>query len=109
MHVSHLKAKSEETINLVLGMASDVDMVQAAMSKQKNPETRKVYLYIFTVSDTLNYLEEIHQHLPRSFPSSTGPTKIRANIGKAGSGWSSGTTAFRKTQHPKGSYQSTGV
>ncbi|ERL93579.1 hypothetical protein D910_10867 [Dendroctonus ponderosae] len=49
LHVSHLRAKPEETINWLLGMASDVDMVQAAMSKQKNPETRKVYLYIFTV------------------------------------------------------------
>ncbi|CAG9767684.1 unnamed protein product [Ceutorhynchus assimilis] len=49
MHISHLRSKSEETINWLLGMVVDVDNMYTAMSRQVNPETRKVYLYFFKI------------------------------------------------------------
>ncbi|XP_066149368.1 histone acetyltransferase KAT2A [Euwallacea fornicatus] len=48
-HISHLRAKTEETINWLLGMVVDVDNMYTAMSRQENPETKKVYLYFYKV------------------------------------------------------------
>lgn len=53
-HITHLRSKNEETINWLLGMVVDVDNMYTAMSRQENPETKKVYLYFYKVSIVLS-------------------------------------------------------
>ncbi|XP_072393674.1 histone acetyltransferase KAT2A-like [Diabrotica undecimpunctata] len=47
MHISHLVDKPEQELNRLLSMAVDMDNMYTAMSTEKNPETNKVYLYLF--------------------------------------------------------------
>ncbi|XP_074041633.1 gcn5 acetyltransferase isoform X2 [Leptinotarsa decemlineata] len=46
-HISHLKDKPESELNRLLSMVVDVDNMYTAMSREENPETKKVYLYLF--------------------------------------------------------------
>ncbi|XP_018562120.1 histone acetyltransferase KAT2A isoform X2 [Anoplophora glabripennis] len=46
-HISHLKDKPEDELNRLLGMVVDVDNLYTAMNWEENPETKKVYLYLF--------------------------------------------------------------
>ncbi|KAJ8950083.1 hypothetical protein NQ318_017808 [Aromia moschata] len=46
-HISHLKEKPEQEINRILGMAVDVDNMYVPMNREENPETKRVYLYLF--------------------------------------------------------------
>ncbi|KAK9869565.1 hypothetical protein WA026_003317 [Henosepilachna vigintioctopunctata] len=46
-HISHLKQKNEQEINRILSMAIDFDNIYAAMHKEENPETKKVYGCLF--------------------------------------------------------------
>ncbi|CAH1117979.1 unnamed protein product [Phaedon cochleariae] len=47
MHISHLKDKPEQELNRLLSMVVDVDNMYTAMSREENPETKRVYLYLF--------------------------------------------------------------
>ncbi|KAG5872986.1 hypothetical protein JTB14_025352 [Gonioctena quinquepunctata] len=46
-HISHLKDKPEPELNRLLSMVVDVDNMYTAMSREENPETKRVYLYLF--------------------------------------------------------------
>ncbi|XP_045472544.1 histone acetyltransferase KAT2A [Harmonia axyridis] len=46
-HVSHLRSKPENEVNRVLSMAIDFDNIYAAMNREENPETKKVYGCLF--------------------------------------------------------------
>ncbi|CAH0558007.1 unnamed protein product [Brassicogethes aeneus] len=46
-HVQHLKDKSETELNKLLAMCVDVDNMFTAMSNEEDPDTKKVYLYLF--------------------------------------------------------------
>ncbi|XP_028147187.1 histone acetyltransferase KAT2A isoform X2 [Diabrotica virgifera virgifera] len=47
MHISHLIGKPEQELNRLLNMVEDVENMYTAMSREKNQETQKVYLYLF--------------------------------------------------------------
>ncbi|CAH1105077.1 unnamed protein product, partial [Psylliodes chrysocephalus] len=47
MHISHLVDKPEQELNRLLSMVVDVDNMYTAMSREENPETHRVYLYLF--------------------------------------------------------------
>lgn len=49
MHISHLRNKSETDINRLLGMVVDVDNIYTCMNREENPDTKKVYSYLFQV------------------------------------------------------------
>ncbi|KAJ8980630.1 hypothetical protein NQ317_011706 [Molorchus minor] len=46
-HILHLKDKPEQELNRLLGMVVDVDNMYVAINREENPETKKVYLYLF--------------------------------------------------------------
>ncbi|XP_076270136.1 gcn5 acetyltransferase isoform X2 [Rhynchophorus ferrugineus] len=46
-HISHLRVKSDDTINWLLGMVVDVDNMYTAICREENPDTKKVYMYLF--------------------------------------------------------------
>ncbi|XP_050309764.1 histone acetyltransferase KAT2A [Anthonomus grandis grandis] len=46
-HVSHLRSMPSDTINWLLSMMIDVDILYSAMQRQENPENKKVYLYFY--------------------------------------------------------------
>lgn len=48
-HVSHLRNKSEEDLNRLLRMVVDIDNIGTAMTREENPETKKVYTCLFHV------------------------------------------------------------
>lgn len=50
MHISHLVDKPEQELNRLLSMVVDVDNMYTAMSREENPETHRVYLYLFRVN-----------------------------------------------------------
>lgn len=48
-HISHLRTKGEQELNRLLGMVVDVDNVYVAMTREENPDTKKLYSYLFRV------------------------------------------------------------
>ncbi|KAK5647049.1 hypothetical protein RI129_005513 [Pyrocoelia pectoralis] len=46
-HISHLRSKSEPDINRLLGMVVDVDNIYTSLNREENPDTKKVYSYLF--------------------------------------------------------------
>lgn len=54
MHISHLRNKSEPDINRLLGMVVDVDNIYTSMNREENPDTKKVYSYLFKVNFVVN-------------------------------------------------------
>lgn len=49
IHISHLRTKTEQEINKLLGMVVDVDNIYTSMNREENMETKKVYSYLFKV------------------------------------------------------------
>ncbi|XP_060516786.1 histone acetyltransferase KAT2B [Cylas formicarius] len=47
LHISHLRHQPDEIINKLLRMVIDVDNMYTAMTREENPKTKKVYLYLF--------------------------------------------------------------
>ncbi|KAH0550003.1 histone acetyltransferase KAT2A [Cotesia glomerata] len=46
-HISHLPKQSDEEINRLLGMVVDVDNIFMGMHREEDPDTKKVYYYLF--------------------------------------------------------------
>lgn len=46
-HISHLMSLGEETINNLLGMVVDVDNIFMGMHREEDPDTKRVYYYLF--------------------------------------------------------------
>ncbi|XP_011297748.1 histone acetyltransferase KAT2A [Fopius arisanus] len=46
-HISHLPKQNDEEINKLLGMVVDVDNIFMGMHREKDPDTKKVYYYLF--------------------------------------------------------------
>jgi histone acetyltransferase len=53
MHVSHLGDITDDQINELLGATVDVENLYTSMYRDHDPETKKVYWYLFRVSQTL--------------------------------------------------------
>lgn len=59
-HISHLRDKPEEEVNRLLRMVVDIDNMGTAMSREENPETKKVYTHLFYVCSS-HLLDIINQ------------------------------------------------
>lgn len=46
-HISHLPTHSDEEMNKLLGMVIDVDNIFMGMHREEDPDTKKVYYYLF--------------------------------------------------------------
>ncbi|XP_054270725.1 histone acetyltransferase KAT2A [Macrosteles quadrilineatus] len=46
-HVAHLKSLQEEEVNRLLGMVVDVENIFMSMHREEDPDTKKVYYYLF--------------------------------------------------------------
>lgn len=46
-HITHLPTQSDEEINKLLGMVVDVDNIFMGMHREEDPDTKKVYYYLF--------------------------------------------------------------
>jgi hypothetical protein len=51
-HISHLRNKNEDELNRLLRMVVDIDNMGTAMSREENVETKKVYTYLFHVTQS---------------------------------------------------------
>lgn len=49
-HTTHLKSIQEEEVNRLLGMVVDVENIFMSMHREEDPDTKKVYYYLFKVS-----------------------------------------------------------
>jgi len=46
-HIRHLSIQSDEEINKLLGMALDTDNILMSIHREKDPDTKKVYFYLY--------------------------------------------------------------
>lgn len=46
-HVSHLRPASDAELNRLLGMVVDVENIYMSMQKEEDPDTKRVYIYLF--------------------------------------------------------------
>jgi len=46
-HVSHLRPVDETELNRLLGMVVDVENIYMSMQQEEDPDTKKVYIYLF--------------------------------------------------------------
>lgn len=46
-HVSHLRPIADQEINRLLGMVVDVENIYMSMQKEEDPDTKRVYFYLF--------------------------------------------------------------
>ncbi|XP_012270627.1 histone acetyltransferase KAT2A [Orussus abietinus] len=46
-HITHLPTQNDEEINKLLGMVVDVDNIFMGMHREEDPDTKKVYYYLF--------------------------------------------------------------
>ncbi|XP_015115187.1 histone acetyltransferase KAT2A [Diachasma alloeum] len=46
-HISHLPKQNDDEINKLLGMVVDVDNIFMGMHREEDPDTKKVYYYLF--------------------------------------------------------------
>ncbi|KAG8316337.1 Histone acetyltransferase kat2b [Homalodisca vitripennis] len=46
-HTTHLKSLQEEEVNRLLGMVVDVENIFMSMHREEDPDTKKVYYYLF--------------------------------------------------------------
>jgi len=46
-HIKHLPVQSDEEINKLLGMAIDADNILACTQRERDPDTKKVYFYLY--------------------------------------------------------------
>lgn len=46
-HISHLRMVPDPEINRLLGMVVDVENIYMSMQKEEDPDTKRVYFYLF--------------------------------------------------------------
>lgn len=50
MHITHLREKTDQELNHLLRMVVDVEQMYTTMTREENPDTIKVYSYLFNVT-----------------------------------------------------------